>query len=399
MNNRIQKLNEYPFSRLKKLICGTETGLLTPEIDFSIGEPKTERPKFVEKILKDNIADISRYPSAKGITELRASIADWATQRYSLNNCYLDHEKHILPASGTRESLFGISQALYKDDPSKPYIGMPNPFYQIYEGAAILAGATPIYINQLNTSHGHLKLNNIGRNDWIKIQMIYICTPANPSGETYSLKDFDSIMQIAKEHNIIVVSDECYSEIYRPSSKPPVGLLEWCEKRGERNFSNCIVMNSLSKRSGLPGLRSGFIAGDELLISSFSRYRSYQGVAMPFHVQKASSAAWSDEEHVSQNRSYYSKNFHAANEILGDLPFYEEPKAGFFIWLKIPTCDRKFTKNLYDAHKILVMPGTFLARESFDMNPGLNYIRIALVHNQKKCIKGLEKIRNYLVEQ
>ena len=210
--------------------------MLTPEIDFSIGEPKTERPKFVEKILKDNIADISRYPSAKGITELRASIADWATQRYSLNNCYLDHEKHILPASGTRESLFGISQALYKDDPSKPYIGMPNPFYQIYEGAAILAGATPIYVNQLNTSHGHLKLNNIGRNDWIKIQMIYICTPANPSGETYSLKDFDSIMQIAKEHNIIVVSDECYSEIYRPSSKPPVGLLGMVRKTRGKKF-------------------------------------------------------------------------------------------------------------------------------------------------------------------
>ena len=163
---------------------------------------------------------------------------------------------------------------------------MPNPFYQIYEGAAILAGATPIYIHQLNTCHGYLKLNNIGRNDWIKIQMLYICTPANPSGETYSLKDFDLIMQIAKEHNIIVVSDECYSEIYRPSSKPPVGLLEWCEKRGERNFSNCIVMNSLSKRSGLPGLRSGFIAGDELLISSFSRYRSYQGWQCRFTFKK-----------------------------------------------------------------------------------------------------------------
>ena len=399
MNTRIQKLYEYPFARLKRLVCGTETGSLMPEIDFSIGEPKTKRPKFVEKILKDNLADISKYPSARGIHELRLSISDWATRRYSLDKCHLDPEKHILPASGTRESLFGISQALYTNNPSKPYIGMPNPFYQIYEGAAILAGATPIYIAQLNSKDGNVKLNQINPAEWAKIQLIYICTPANPSGETYCLKDFDLIMQIAKDHDITVISDECYSEIYRPSSKPPIGLFEWCEKNGEKNFSNCIVMNSLSKRSGLPGLRSGFIAGDEILISSFSRYRSYQGVAMPLHVQKASAAAWGDEKHVSQNRNYYSKNFQAASEILGDFPFYKESEAGFFIWLKIPICDQKFTKELYNAHKILVMPGTFLAREYSDVNPGLNYIRIALVHNLAKCIEGLEKIKQYLVKK
>ncbi len=399
MNARIQKLNEYPFSRLKRLICETKTDLLMPEIDFSIGEPKTKRPKFIEEILKDNLADISRYPSARGIPELRLSISDWATRRYNLDKCFLDPEKHILPASGTRESLFGISQALYGTNPLKPYIGMPNPFYQIYEGAAILAGATPIYIDQLNSKNGNLNLNQIHPTEWAKIQLIYICTPANPSGETYSLRDFDLVMQIARDHNIIIISDECYSEIYRPSSKPPIGLFDWCEKNGEKNFSNCIVMNSLSKRSGLPGLRSGFIAGDEILISSFSQYRSYQGVAMPLHVQKASAAAWEDEEHVCQNRNYYSKNFQAANEILGDFSFYKESEAGFFIWLKIPICDRIFTKELYDTHKILVMPGTFLARDTHNVNPGLNYIRIALVHDLKKCIDGLEKIKQYLVKK
>lgn len=397
MNSGIPKLQEYPFSRLRRLICGFENAQFSAKIDFSIGEPKTERPEIVEKVLKENISDISKYPSIKGMPELRSSISKWLTRRYKLSRCHIDPEKNVLPASGTRESIFGISQALYRNKSSKIHIGIPNPFYQIYEGAALLSGAVPIYLNQLNSGFKWEKLSGTEQIDWSKIQIIYICTPANPSGEKYTLDDFDHIMTIAKLNNIIVISDECYSEIYPPNSKPPVGLFEWCEETGQTDFKNCVIMNSLSKRSGLPGLRSGFIAGDEKLLALFSQYRSYQGVAMPLHVQKASIAAWQDEAHVFDNREYYYKNFQAASEILGDIPHYKEPDAGFFIWLKISTCDQKFTKDLYNNHKILVMPGTFLARDSNGMNPGANYIRIAMVHDYKKCTEGLGKIRDYLL--
>mgnify|MGYP001210206083 CR=1 FL=1 len=398
MNNKIKKLNQYPFSKLRELVGGSESGMLIPKIDFSIGEPKTNRPKVVEIALKENIPDISKYPTIKGTPELRSAIAEWIKNRYNLKRLFLDPENNVLPASGTRESLFGISQALYRSDSQRINIGMPNPFYQIYEGAALLSGSTPIYLNQLNSKFDLKRLSETRQIDWSKIQILYICSPANPSGDKYTLEDFDSIMHVAKANGITVISDECYSEIYRPSSKPPTGLFEWCEETGNTSFENCIVMNSLSKRSGLPGLRSGFIAGDEKILKTFLQYRSYQGVAMPLHVQKASIAAWKDETHVHKNRDYYTENFNAASEIFRDIHNYEEPEAGFFIWLKIPVCDLEFAKGLYNTHKVLVMPGSFLARHSFGMNPGSKYIRIALVHDKKKCAEGLEQIKDYLVQ-
>jgi len=394
MNPDLKKLQPYPFEKLKAL----KTGCL-PTVDghiaLSIGEPKHAAPEFVLDSITNNLKAINSYPLTKGCIELREAITNWLGRRFKLSSNALDPEKHVMPVNGTREALFSFAQCMVKRE-NDALILMPNPFYQIYEGAAFLSGATPWFYNTVKENNYLPDFDAIDKNIWQRCQIIYICTPGNPTGSVISKQQLCRLIELSLKYDFIIASDECYSEIYFDENKPPASLLEAAEQCGNKEFTNCMVFHSLSKRSNLPGMRSGFVAGDAELIKAYLLYRTYHGSAMPPVHQIASIEAWNDEAHVKQNRALYVKKFDAIIDILRPVIKVSLPDAGFYLWLSTPVDDEMFAKQLFAQQNVTVLPGSYLSRESSGINPGKNHIRMALVAPLDECITAANRIKQYI---
>ena len=390
-NPNLSKLMAYPFERLNNLLAPlTPNSNFTP-ISLSIGEPKHQPPDFALEILSDQEkvrALLATYPSTKGTTKLRQSISTWLKSRFSLE---VDYETEILPVNGTREALFSFAQAVISDK-TNPIVIMPNPFYQIYEGAALLAGASTFFCSSFETNNYLQDFESIPSETWRNTELIYICSPANPTGKSLSDGQIEKLIDLAHQYDFTIASDECYSEIYSSSHNKPNSLLKISENIGNKSFEKCIIFHSLSKRSNLPGLRSGFVAGDSNLLKQYFLYRTYHGCAMAGHAQEISALAWSDESHVDENRDKYTEKFSVVEEILKDHYKLYRPEGGFYHWIKTPIDDQQFAARLMETHNVKVMPGSFLSREDKGEDPGLDHIRVAWVSEKEECIEAARRL-------
>jgi N-succinyldiaminopimelate aminotransferase len=364
VNPLLAKLRPYPFERLRAL-----TGGKPAEINLSIGEPKHPTPQLLKDALAGALEGLAAYPATAGTPALRQAISAWVARRYGIPAP--DPDTQVLPVNGSREALFAFAQTLI--DPTRTAkVVCPNPFYQIYEGAALLAGATPVYGEPA---------------DWSGVQLLYVCSPANPTGAVLGLEDWRRLFELSDRYGFIIASDECYSEIY--FDQPPLGALEASVRLNRPGFERLVAFSSLSKRSNAPGMRSGFVAGDAALLKAFLLYRTYHGSAMSLAVQKASVAAWGDEAHVVENRRLYAEKFRAALPLV---PGAEMPQGGFYLWLRTPIDDAEFTRRLHAEYNVLVLPGSYLAREAAGANPGKNRVRIALVAPLGECVEAASRI-------
>ena len=395
MNPELDKLHPYPFEKLAVLKKGITPNPELEHIALSIGEPKHAAPEFVMQELQQQLSGVSAYPLTKGIPELRQSITDWLTQRFKLPADSLNIEQHVIPVNGTREALFAFAQAVINRE-KNPLIVMPNPFYQIYEGAAYLSGAEPFYINTTAENNYLPDFDAISHETWNRCQLLFVCSPGNPTGAVIDKVTLQKLIKLAEKHDFIIASDECYSELYFDEANPPVGLLEAAAEMGNTEYSRCVVFHSLSKRSNLPGLRSGFVAGDKDVLAKFLKYRTYHGCAMPLHHQKASIKAWQDEEHVKENRALYQKKFNDVLEILGTSLDVKMPDASFYLWAKTPASDEDFAQKLFAEQNITVLPGSYLSRESDGINPGSQHVRMALVASYEECIEAAKRMRQFM---
>ncbi|MEE9444236.1 MAG: succinyldiaminopimelate transaminase [Cocleimonas sp.] len=399
MNPDLIKLQPYPFQKIATLLNGI-TPANKPMLSLAIGEPKHPTPAVILNAMQDNLLSLSNYPLTKGSDALRHAIAAWLTHRFKLPQNTLKPEKHILPVNGTREALFAFAQTVIDKNKPSAKILMPNPFYQIYEGAAFLAGAEPVYLPCTADTNFVPDFDMVSDKTWDECQLIYLCSPGNPTGAVVSETQIKQLLALAEKHDFIIASDECYSEIYFDESKPPVGLLEVAAKVGNTDYKRCVVFHSLSKRSNSPGLRSGFVAGDAQILEKFLLYRTYQGCAMSPPVQAASIAAWNDEQHVLENREQYRTKFDAVIKILSPVMDVKKPDASFYLWAGIDSqsgmSDEIFTREVYQHEHLKVVPGSYLSREVDGNNPGKNRIRMALVATLDECIEGAERIVQYL---
>lgn len=398
MNSRLAGLQPYPFQRLAELTRGINPPAGKSAIRLSVGEPQHAAPAFVLEALTANLKGLSHYPITQGGLELRQAIASWANRRFKLSKAPLDPLKHILPCAGTREALFSIAQAVIdrRAHSQQPVVLMPNPFYQIYEGAALLAGARPFFLNTVAANNYRMDFTRVPEEVWEQVQLVYICSPANPSGTVLRHSDFAQILELAERHDFLIAADECYSEIYFDEDQPPLGLLQVAHDLGVSDYRRCLVFHSLSKRSNLPGLRSGFVAGDSVALAQYLSYRTYQGCALPPPTQAASISAWNDETHVRANRDQYRAKFEAVLEILAPVMPVERPEASFYLWPQTPQDDETFTRELYARENVLVLPGSYLSRDAQGMNPGRNRVRLALVASLQECVEAAQRIRGYV---
>jgi N-succinyldiaminopimelate aminotransferase len=388
MNPNLELLQPYPFERLRQLFADLEPADKTA-ISLSIGEPRHAAPGFVLEVLGQSLAGVAKYPATAGMPELREAIAAWLSHRFQLAG--IDAGEQVLPVNGTREALFAFAQAVVNDSP-EALVMSPNPFYQIYEGATLLAGARPHFLN-CGPETGFLPdFREISEHHWHRCQLLYLCSPGNPTGAVLDLTTLQELVGLAREHDFIIASDECYSEIYFDEQDPPPGLLQACAMMGDSDYRNCVVFHSLSKRSNLPGLRSGFVAGDARILRDFLLYRTYHGCAMPPHHQLASAAAWRDEEHVLSNRELYRQKFTAVLEELDGHLDVSAPQAGFYLWPRTPVSDTELARRLYQQENVTVLPGRFLARTANGVNPGENRVRMALVAEPEQCIEAARRI-------
>ena len=389
MNPYLQQLEPYPFTKLRLLFSDLTPPTDRSPVSLGIGEPQHASPAFVLEAISANLGRIANYPSTQGLPELRQTIASWLQRRFQLSSIDPDHQ--VLPVNGTREALFAFAQAVVRPGPDA-LVMSPNPFYQIYEGAALLAVARPHFINCSAQSQFLPDFSTVTEQQWQNCQLLYLCSPGNPTGAVMPLSQLQDIIRLAREYEFIIASDECYSEIYFDEEAPPPGLLQACQTVGDGSFRNCVVFHSLSKRSNLPGLRSGFVAGDDKILSDFLQYRTYHGCAMPLHHQLGSIAAWNDEQHVIANRQQYRDKFAAVlAELEGHLPI-AAPQAGFYLWPETPVSDTEFARQLYARENLTVLPGSFLARESNGLNPGENRVRMALVATPQLCVEAAQRI-------
>lgn len=389
MNPDLALLHPYPFEKLNALFADIQPANV-PLIPLSIGEPKHATPAFVRQAIEANFAHLSTYPNSKGLPELRQSIGNWLTNRFQLQS--IDAETQILPVSGTREAIFSFVQSAV-DRSKSPYVVMPNPFYQIYEGAALLAGATPYFVNCTADNDYKGDFRQVPSDVWKKTEILFVCTPGNPTGAVLSSEDFQQLITLSDEYDFIIASDECYSELW--FDQAPVGLLQVCAEIGRHDYKNCVVFHSLSKRSNLPGMRSGFVAGDAKLLAPYLKYRTYHGAAMPVQHQLASIAAWGDEQHVEDNRIAYRQKFSLFQSELGDRLPFKKPDAGFYYWLQVDN-DEAFAKKLLSEANIKVLPGRYLSRETAQGNPGENHVRMALVASIAQCEEVVDRLKQII---
>ncbi len=398
MNPNLAQLQPYPFERLAKLFEGTTAAAALTPISLSIGEPQHATPGFITEEVITHLHGLSRYPLTRGMPQLRSAIADWLVQRFTLPAGSLDPERQVLPVNGTREALFAFAQCIVNPR-SDARVLMPNPFYQIYEGAALLAGARPWFMNTTRESGLLPDFDAVPDAIWERCQLVYICTPGNPTGAVMPTAALQQLIELADRHDFVIASDECYSEIYRDGDTPPAGLLQAAAELGRHDYRRCVVFHSLSKRSNAPGLRSGFVAGDAAIMNDFLRYRTYHGCAMPPATQAASIRAWQDEAHVAENRTLYTEKFDAVLDILAPLLDVQPPDAGFYLWAHTPLDDTDFARELLAQQNVMVLPGSFLSRPVDGNNPGKDYVRMALVAPLEDCIEAAGRIKSYIVSR
>jgi N-succinyldiaminopimelate aminotransferase len=395
MNPRLDALHPYPFEKLRRLMADAgppPSGLAA--INLSIGEPKHDTPPRVAQAMAQALpGGLASYPSTKGEVRLREVIAQWLAKRYGI--AAPDPETQVLPVLGSREALFAFAQAVI-DPTGDDVVICPNPFYQIYEGAALLAGAQPYYVNADAARNFGPDWSQVPEDVWRKTRMVYVCSPGNPAGNVMSLDDWREILELSDRYGFVVASDECYSEIYLTETQPPLGGLQAAQALGRTDYRNLIVFSSLSKRSNVPGMRSGFVAGDATLVARFLLYRTYHGSAMSPVVSAASIAAWTDETHVRENRRLYREKFDAVVPILQRAMDVTRPAASFYLWVATPTPDTDFARDLYARTGVTVLPGSYLARDAHGRNPGLNRIRMALVAPLAQCVDAAERIADFV---
>ncbi|GAB7532280.1 succinyldiaminopimelate transaminase [Pseudomonas sp. 3A(2025)] len=395
MNNAMQLLQPYPFEKLRALL-----GSVTPNPDkrpiaLSIGEPKHRSPAFVAKALADSLDQMAVYPTTLGIPALREAIGHWCERRFGVPEGWIDPAHNVLPVNGTREALFAFTQTVVNRE-DKGLVVSPNPFYQIYEGAALLAGAQPHYLPCLSENGFNPDFDAVSPDVWQRCQILFLCSPGNPTGALVPLETLKKLIALADQYDFVIASDECYSELYFDEDTPPPGLLTACAELGREDFKRCVVFHSLSKRSNLPGLRSGFVAGDAEILKAFLLYRTYHGCAMPVQTQLASVAAWNDEAHVLANRDLYREKFDAVLDILGPVLDVQRPDGSFYLWPDVGGDDAAFCRDLYVEQHVTVVPGSYLSREVDGFNPGAGRVRLALVAPLAECIEAAERIRAFV---
>ena len=395
MNPNLERLQAYPFERLAQLKRGVQPPKRLEPISMSIGEPQHAPPEFILEALRANLSRVAGYPPTIGMIELRTAAARWLERRFSLGANAVDPERMVLPVNGTREALFAFVQAAV-DSSRAPLVAMPNPCYQIYEGAAFLAGAEPYFLNTTPETHYVADLESVPASVWNRCEILFLCSPGNPTGAVLSLAYLERALELAERHDFLIASDECYSELYQDERSPPPGLLQACLVTGRTQFQRCIVFHSLSKRSSVPGLRSGFVAGDPEVISKYLLYRTYHGSAVPAPTQLASIAAWNEDTHASVNRALYQEKFTQVLSILSPVMDVYRPDGAFYLWPRVPGDDTVFTRELFAQQNITVVPGTYLARDTDHGNPGRGRVRISLVPHVEKCVEAADRIREFM---
>lgn len=391
MNPELDRLQPYPFQKLASLFRAvTANGDYRP-ISLSIGEPRHTTPQFIKDAVTTNLGGLANYPTTAGSDALRSAIAQWLERRYDIP--LPDFKTQVLPVNGSREALFAFAQTVIDRTKPDPVVICPNPFYQIYEGAAYLAGAEPRFLNTLLEDDFALNFTQLPEEVWQRTQLIYVCSPGNPTGRVMPLSEWQTLFELSDHHGFAIASDECYSEIY--AHAPPMGAMQAAHRLRRHDYRNLVVFSSLSKRSNVPGMRSGFVAGDARLIEKFALYRTYHGSAMNPAIQEASIAAWSDEAHVAENRHLYNEKFARVTAILEDVLPIRLPDAGFYLWVRTPIADTAYAQALYRDYNVTVLPGSFLARNSQGVNPGENFIRMALVANTEETVEAAQRIAEF----
>jgi N-succinyldiaminopimelate aminotransferase len=393
LNPRLDLLHSYPFQRLSALLAANDPPPAVRPVSLHIGEPKHPTPAFIREALIGSLDGLSSYPATLGSEALRGAIAQWIARRYGVPAP--DPATQVLPVNGSREALFAFAQAVIDGSRPSPVVVCPNPFYQIYEGAALLAGAEPQFIHTLPGDDYAFDPGQLPDGVWRRAQLLYVCSPGNPTGKVLTLADWQRLFEHADRYGCVIAADECYSEIYFDEARPPLGALAAAAQLGRAGYRNLVVFSSLSKRSNVPGMRSGFVAGDASILKKFYLYRTYHGGAMSPPLQAASIAAWSDEAHVVANRALYRAKFQAVIDILQPVLPAAWPDAAFYLWLQTPVDDVEFTRRLYAAEGVSVLPGSYLAREARGVNPGAGRIRIALVATIGECVEAAHRLRRF----
>jgi N-succinyldiaminopimelate aminotransferase len=395
VNGRLELLAAYPFERLARLKAGVTPPASLPHVAMSIGEPKHTPPGFVLDALREHLGKLDSYPATAGLPETRAACAAWLARRFDVR---VNPETMVLPVNGTREALFSFVQAVVSQRApgTKPVVAMPNPFYQIYEGAALLAGAEPAFLNTTAANRFQPDLDSIPAEVWKRCEVLFLCSPGNPTGAVLSLDFLEAALELAERHDFVIASDECYAELYRDEAAPPPSLLQAALATGRDSFQRCVVFHSLSKRSSVPGLRSGFVAGDPAIVKPYLLYRTYHGCAMPVPTQLASIAAWNDDAHAAANRRLYREKFANVLPILQPVLDVAEPDGAFYLWPDVKRDDETFTRELFATQNLTILPGSYLARDTPAGNPGRNRVRISLVASVAECVAAAGRIRNFL---
>jgi N-succinyldiaminopimelate aminotransferase len=391
MNPLLSRLQPYPFERLRQLFAGVTPNPAFRPISLGIGEPKHATPQFIKDASCGALDGLSNYPLTAGEPHLRDAFRRWLQTRYGLA---VDANTQMLPVNGSREALFAFAQTVI--DPSgRAVVVCPNPFYQIYEGAALLAGADPFYAPSDPARNFAVDWDSVPAETWLRTRLLYVCSPGNPTGAVMPLSEWKKLFALSDRHGFVIASDECYSEIYF-GDEPPLGGMQAAASLGRSDFHNLVSFTSLSKRSNVPGMRSGFVAGDAALIKKFLLYRTYHGSAMSPVVQKASIAAWSDEQHVVENRALYRRKFAEVTPLLTEVLDVRLPDAGFYLWAGVPGSDTEFARDLLAQYNVTVLPGSFLARADGRTNPGAGRIRMALVADTAECVEAAQRIVQFV---
>ena len=394
MNPRLGLLKPYPFERLRALLAGATPPPGLAPVNLSIGEPQHPTPSFLKEALSANLGGLARYPLTKGLPELRGAIAAWVARRHGLPG--IDAETQVLPTLGSREALFAIAQAVLDPGEHDALVACPNPFYQIYEGAALLGGARPFFVNACAATGFAPDWHAVPEHVWKRTRLVFACSPNNPNGRVMTLGEWEHLFSAADRYGFTIVSDECYSEVYFDESAPPLGALAAAHRLGRTDFARLVVMGSLSKRSNAPGLRSGFAAGDAHVLEDFLLYRTYHGSAMSNAVQLASIAAWNDEAHVAENRRLYREKFAAFFDLVNPVLPLARPEAAFYYWAAVPGDDEDFARALHAAANVTVLPGSYLSREAHGANPGKGHVRIALVSTVAEAAEAGRRIAKFV---
>ncbi|WOI45247.1 succinyldiaminopimelate transaminase [Acidovorax sp. BLS4] len=396
MNPLLSHLQPYPFERLRQLFAGVTPPASYRAISLGMGEPRHPTPAFIKEALTQSLSGLASYPATAGEPRLRQACADWMQRRYGLA---VDAATQVLPINGSREALFAFAQTIIDPTRAGATVVCPNPFYQIYEGAALLSGATPYYAPSDPARNFAVDWDSVPEGVWQNTQLLFVCSPGNPTGAVMPLAEWRKLFELSDRHGFVIASDECYSEIYF-QGEPPLGGLEAAAQLGRADFRNLVAFTSLSKRSNVPGLRSGFVAGDARLIQAFLLYRTYHGSAMGPAVQGASIAAWNDEQHVDENRALYRRKFEDVTPLLARVMDVALPDAGFYLWARVPDAlgltDAQFARELLAQYNVTVLPGSYLAREAGGVNPGAQRIRMALVAEAEECVEAAQRIVQFI---